>query len=101
VQNLTENPTTHRPFIDMGHLVFFHKQKSGILLNCKSLRDVIKLDHNVIPFDRRENGLEYLAEYISKTMSAQAMVAQNSPKLPRVEFVHLVCEHLSRTLMKL
>ena len=65
------------------------------------MRDVIKLDHNLIPFDRRENSHEYLAEFIPKTMSAQAMVAQNSPKLPRVEFVHLVCEHLSRTLMKL
>ncbi len=33
VQNLTENLTSHRPFIEMGHLVFFHIQMSGILLN--------------------------------------------------------------------
>ena len=28
VPNLTENLTSHRPFIEMGHLVFFHKQMS-------------------------------------------------------------------------
>jgi hypothetical protein len=28
------------------------------------------------------------------------MVAENSPKLPRAEFVHLICQHLGRTLMK-
>ena len=100
VPNLVENLTSHRPFVEMGHLVFFHKQMSGSLLDCKCLRDVIKLDRNVIPFDRRENGLEYLVEYIPKSLVAQAMVAMNSPKLPYVEYLHLVCQHMGRTLMK-
>ena len=47
VPNLVENLTSHRPFVEMGHLVFFHKQMSGILLDCKHLRDVIKLDHPI------------------------------------------------------
>jgi hypothetical protein len=55
---------------------------SGILLDCKRLGDVINSNHNIIPFDRQENGLEYLAEFIPRTMSAQAMVAERSRRLP-------------------
>ena len=33
---------------------------SRILLDCKCLRNVIKLDSNVIPFDQLENGLDCL-----------------------------------------
>ena len=100
VPNLTENLTQHRPFLEMGHLVFFHNQMSGILLGCKNLKDVIKLDKNIIPLDQRQNGLEYLMEYIPKTDSAKAMVAQRSPGLTHVDYVHLICQHLGKTLMK-
>ena len=90
----------HRPFIEMGHLVFFHKQMSGNVLDCKHLLDLIKLDKNIIPFNQLQNGLEYLSFYIPKTVPAQAMVAQHSLRLAHVEYVHLVCRHLEKTLMK-
>ena len=90
----------HRPFIEMGHLVFFHKQMSGNVLDCKHLLVLIKLDKNIIPFNQLQNRLEYLSFYIPKTVTAQAMVAQHFLRLAHVEYVHLFCQHLEKTLTK-
>ena len=37
VPDVAQNLTSRKPFADMGHLVFFHKDMSGILLDCKNL----------------------------------------------------------------
>ena len=62
VPGISQNLTSHKPFVETGHLVFFHKLMSGIVLNCSKL-DFIKETDTVIPFDRNANGMEYLSEY--------------------------------------
>ena len=60
VPNLSQNLTSHKQFVESGHMVFFHESQAGIVLNKKpkfSPSDV------VIPFTKGENGLYYLEEY--------------------------------------
>ena len=73
---------------------------SGNVLDCKHLLVLIKLDKNIIPFNQLQNRLEYLSFYIPKTVTAQAMVAQHFLRLAHVEYVHLFCQHLEKTLTK-
>ena len=47
VPNLSQNLTSHKQFVESGHMVFFHETQAGIVLNKKpkfSPNDV------VIPF---------------------------------------------------
>ena len=69
VSYVAHNLTSHKAFVDMGHLLFFHMDMSalsGISLDCKNL-SFIKAEDTVIPFDKEENGLEYLLEYLPIT----------------------------------
>ena len=81
----------------MGHLLFFRKDISGILLDRKNL-SLIKEEDTVIPFDKKENGLEYLPEYLPVTEFTQVMVASRS--VPHAEVIHLRLMHLCQTLMR-
>jgi hypothetical protein len=60
VPRLSYNLTSHKQFVENGHVVFFHESQAGIVLNKKP-----KLSPNdiVIPFAMGENGLYYLEEY--------------------------------------
>jgi hypothetical protein len=84
-------------FVDSGHLVFFHKNQSGIVLN-KEPR--FRSDDVIIPFVKQENGLYYLEEYIPGEVSAVAMVAQRLQKLSNTELVHIQLCHICPTLMR-
>ncbi len=57
VPGLSQNLTSHKRFVDSGHLVFFQKNQSGIVLN-KELK--FKPDDVIIPFITGANGLQYL-----------------------------------------
>ena len=94
VPDVAQNLTSHKPFVNMGHM-------SGILLDCKNLSSqAIKAEDAVIPFDKKENGLEHLPEYLPVTEFTQAMVALRLASLPHAELIHLRLMHLCPTLMR-
>jgi hypothetical protein len=35
VPNLSQNLTSHKQFVESGHMVFFHESQAGIVLNKK------------------------------------------------------------------
>ena len=49
VPGLSQNFTSHKQFVENGHMVFFHKNQSGIVLN-KEPR--FRVDHVIIIIDR-------------------------------------------------
>ncbi len=65
--------TSHKQFVENGHMAFFHRYKSGIVL-CKEPK--FRLDDVIIPFVKHANGLYYPEEYIPGEQSAVALVAQ-------------------------
>ena len=73
VPGLSQNLTSHKQFIENGHLVFFHKNQSGIVL---IKEPKLRVDDIIIPFVTGENGLHYLEEYISEEHSTVATGAQ-------------------------
>ena len=97
VPGLSQNLTSHKQFVESGHMVFFHKNQSGIVLN-KEPR--FRSDDVIIPFVKQENGLYYLEEYIPGEESAVAMVAQRLQKLSNTELVHIQLCHICPTLMR-
>jgi hypothetical protein len=96
VPGLSHNLTSHKQFIENGHLVFFHKDKSGIVLNKEPK---FKVDDVIIPFVTGENGLHYLEEVIPEE-NVVAMVAQRMQKLTNAELVHIQLCHVCPTLMR-
>ena len=96
VPNLSQNLTSHKQFVENGHMVFFHESQAGIVLNKKP-----KFNSNdiVIPFTKGENGLYYLEEYLPE-VQAVAMVAQRMQKLTNAELVHISLCHVSPSLMR-
>ncbi len=73
VPRLSQNLTSHRQFVEYGHMVFFHRNPSGIVLNEEPK---FRSDDVIIPFVKHANGSYYLEEYIPGEQSAVAMVAQ-------------------------
>ena len=61
VPGLSQNLTSHKQFIENGHMVFFHKNQSGIVLNKEPK---FRSDEIIIPFVVGQNGLHYLEEFI-------------------------------------
>ena len=96
VPGLTQNLTSHKQFVENGHLVFFHKSGSGIVLN---KQPKFKESDIVIPFVTGPNGLQYLEEFEPVEESAVAMVAERLQQLSRSELVHISLCHVSPTLM--
>jgi uncharacterized membrane protein YqjE len=97
VPGLSQNLTSHKQFIENGHLVFFHKNQSGIVLNKEPK---FRADDIIIPFVTGENGLHYLEEYIPEEHSTVAMVAQKMQRLTNAELVHIQLCHICPTLMR-
>jgi len=97
VPGLSHNLTSHKQFIENGHLVFFHRNQSGIVLNKEPK---FRSDEIIIPFVTGENGLHYLEEYIPGEHSTVAMVAQKMQKLTNAELVHIQLCHICPTLMR-
>ncbi len=77
VPGLSQNLTSHKQFIESGHMVFFHKNQSGIVLNKEPK---FRSDDVIIPFVKQENGLYYLEEFIPEEESAVA----SSPKIAKI-----------------
>ena len=71
VPGLSQNLTSHKQFIENGHMVFFHKNQSGIVLN---KQPKFRPDDVIIPFVRGDQGLYYLEEYVPEETSVLAMV---------------------------
>ncbi len=67
---LSQNLTLHKQFIENEHMVFFHKNQSGIVQESK-----FRLDDIIIPFGNGLNELHYLEEYIPEEHSGVAMKA--------------------------
>ena len=97
VPGLSQNLTSHKQFVDSGHLVFFHKNQSGIVLNKEPK---FKPDEVIIPFITGANGLQYLEEYVPEEDSVMAMVAQKMNKLTNAELVHISLCHICPSLMR-
>ena len=97
VPGLSQNLTSHKQFVDSGHLVFFHKNQSGIVLNKEPK---FKPDDVIIPFITGANGLQYLEEYVPEEDSVMAMVAQKMNKLTNAELVHISLCHICPSLMR-
>ena len=72
VPGLSHNLTSHKQFIENGHMVFFHRDKSGIVLNQEPK---FRSDDVIIPFVIGENGLHYFEEVIPEE-TVVAMIAQ-------------------------
>ena len=73
----SHNLTSHKQFVENGHLVFFHESQAGIVLNTQqkfSSSDI------VIPFAMGENGMYDHEENLPEE-KAVAMVAQRMQKL--------------------
>ena len=77
VPRLSQNLTSHKQFVENGHMVFFHETQAGIVLNKKPK---FNPDDIVIPLAMGENGLYYLEEYLPEE-KAVAMVAQRMQKI--------------------
>ena len=97
VPGLSQNLTSHKQFIQNGHMVFFHKNQSGIVLN---KQPKFRPDDVIIPFVRGDQGLYYLEEYVPEETSVLAMVAQRMIKLSNTELVHIQLCHICPTLMR-
>ena len=97
VPNLSQNLTSHKQFVESGHMVFFHESQAGIVLNKKpkfSSNDI------VIPFTMGENGLYYLDEHLPDDRAVAVMVAERLQKLTNAELVHISLCHVCLSLMR-
>ncbi len=91
VPGLSHNLTSHKQFIENGHMVFFHKDKTGFVLNKEPK---FKVDDIIIPFVTDENGLHYREEVIPEETVA-AMVAQRTQKLTNATCAYTAVSYLS------
>ncbi len=82
--------------VENGHMVFFHRNQSGIVLN-KEPR--FRTDGVIIPFVKHAIELYYLEEYIPGEESAVAIVAQRLKKLSYAELLHIQLCHICPTLI--
>jgi hypothetical protein len=97
VPGLSQNLTSHKQFIENGHMVFFHKNQSGIVLN---QQPKFRPDDVKKPFVRGDHELYYLEEYVPEETSVLAMVAQRMIKLSNTELDHIQLRRLCPTLMR-
>ena len=72
IQSLSQNLTSHTQFVAQGHLVYFHKSGSGIVLNKVPKFNPADV---IIPFVDGPNGLQYVEEYLPEEETVMAMVA--------------------------
>ena len=98
VPNLSQNLTSHKQFVESGHMVFSHETEAGIILN-KTRKPKFSPNDAVIPFTMGENGLYYLEEYLPED-KAVAMVAQRMHKLTNAELAHISLCHVCPSLMR-
>ncbi len=52
VPELSQNLTSHKQFIEDGHMIFFHRNQSGIVLNKEPM---FRSDDVIIPFVKGGN----------------------------------------------
>jgi hypothetical protein len=81
-----QNLILHKRYIENGHMVFFPKNQSGIVLNKEPK---FRSDDIKIPFVAAQNGLQYLDEYILEGHPVVAMVAQRTQKPTHAEVVRI------------
>ncbi len=55
IPGLSQNLTSHKQFVENGHVVFFHRNQSRIVLKKKPR-------FSIIPFVKHANGLYYPEE---------------------------------------
>ena len=97
VEGVNQNLSSHLDFTQSGHLVFFHKNKAGIILN-RDL-DFVRPNDAVIELYTMNNGLSYLTEYKPKALACVGQVRERIPKLTGSELWHIQLAHVCPSLM--